>query len=451
MHIDTSSSVLTVSQITTEIKLMLESKHRFVAVSGEISNLKTPFSGHHYFTLKDNNAQLRAVMFKGQRRYLREELRNGQQVICRGRISVYEPRGEYQIIIDTVDQHGTGILQMKFAALKQKLQDEGLFEGSKKKQLPDFPQNIVIITSPTGAAIQDFLKICRQRSTNSHIQIYPVAVQGTEASPSIAQAIRRVNEEVECDLIVLCRGGGSIEDLWAFNEEQVARAISGSIIPIITGIGHETDSTIADFCADMRAPTPTGAAEIVIQDSRLLQLQIKNSIQRLKRVMALYLSHNSSAVMQQLRFLTQHTTLVDTVSLRLDPLVERLQRVGIRLVSSRNEQLKRVATRLEYQAPLSKIDYQSQTVTHLQKLLQSQIAQLLQHREERLGRAATLLQGVSPLSTLSRGYSIVQIEDIISGELQTVSDSNQVNSGDSVNILLHKGRLVCEVQGKEEQ
>lgn len=449
MTIDLSTSIRTVSQITTEIKLMLEATCRFVAVSGEISNLKTPFSGHHYFTLKDSGAQLRAVMFKGQRRYLTEELRDGQHVICRGRISVYEPRGEYQIIIDTVDQHGTGILQMKFAALKQKLQNEGLFDPMRKQELPSFPTKIVVITSPTGAAVQDFLKICRQRQAACHIQIFPVPVQGRDAAPAIARAIKKVNSNIPCDLIVLCRGGGSIEDLWAFNEEEVARAIASSNIPILTAIGHETDSTIADFCADQHAPTPTGAAEIVIQDVRRLKLQVENAAMRLRRIINQYLTNNDRAVHQQWRYLSQYQRKVEDISLRLDPLIERFQKTGLRLLSSRTERLRMVTTRLQHQAPLNRIAYQSQTVAHLKKELNRQISLIIRSREERLGRAATLLQGVSPLSTLSRGYSIVQKRDISSGEFQTVSNSNQVHQGETVNILLHEGKLVCEVLENE--
>lgn len=449
MHIDQPGSVKTVSQITAEIKLMLESQCRFVAVSGEISNLKTPFSGHHYFTLKDSGAQLRAVMFKGQQRYLAEDLRDGQQVICRGRISVYEPRGEYQLIIDTVDQHGIGILQLKFVALKKKLQDEGLFEQERKQLLPQYPSKIVVISSPTGAAIHDFLKICARRQTACHIQIFPVPVQGDASAPAIARAIQIVNNKIECDLIVLCRGGGSIEDLWAFNEECVARAIAASAIPIITGIGHETDTTIADLCADLRAPTPTGAAEVVIPDAIRLKLQVQTVKIRLRRMLMQQFSDASRAVGQQWRFLSQYRGRIENLSLRLDPLIERFQRAGLRYVLDRTDRLNRLVTRIEHQAPLTRIAYQKQTVYHLRKQLERQLAAILKHNEERLGRAATLLHGVSPLSTLSRGYAIVQMRNEISGELCTVSRSNQVSCGDTVSILLHEGKLLCEVLENE--
>lgn len=448
MQLDLTGSVRTVSQITSEIKLMLENTCRFVAVSGEISNLKTPFSGHHYFTLKDSGAQLRAVMFKGQQRYLAEELRDGQQVICRGRISVYEPRGEYQLIVDSVDQHGLGILQMKFAALKKKLADEGLFDQDRKQPIPSFPTRIVVISSPTGAAIQDFLKICRQRKTVTTIQIFPVPVQGAAAAPAIARAIETVNSRVECDLIVLCRGGGSIEDLWAFNEEIVARAIFHSKIPIISGVGHETDITIADLCADLRAPTPTGAAEIVIPDVSRLKVQLQTAKIRLRRILLQQLSRNEQIISQQWRHLLQYRNRIESLSLRLDPLVERFRQAGLRSISNREELLNRLVTRLQHQAPLNRITYQQQTIAHLKKAIERQISEVLRRNEDRLARAVSLLQGVSPLSTLARGYAIVRRRDEATGELTAVISSSQVDCGDTVNVLLHQGNLTCEVLEK---
>lgn len=445
MLIDSPNPIRTVSQLTAEIKFVLENHCRFVAVSGEISNLKTPFSGHHYFTLKDSGAQLRAVMFKGQQRYLAENLRDGQQVICRGRISLYEPRGEYQLIVDTVEQYGIGILQVRFAALKQKLADEGLFAAERKKPLPPFPTNIVVISSPTGAAIRDFLKICRQRGTVSRIQIFPVPVQGDAAAPAIARAIQTVNSKVACDLIVLCRGGGSIEDLWAFNEESVARAIAASTIPVLTGIGHETDTTIADLCADVRAPTPTGAAEIAIPDTRRLRLQVATATDRMRRILGQQLSLSGRIVDQQWRHLLQYSARLESLALRLDPVIERFQQATYRSVGDRQARLDRLITRLEHQAPLTRIRYQQQTVHHLKISMTHRISAILNRYEERMARAAAVLQGLSPLATLSRGYAIVRTRDTLSGELQTVSRSSQVSPGDAVEVLLYEGKLSCEV------
>ena len=257
-------AILTVSQISRSIRTLLEGEFRFISVSGEISNLSRPYSGHSYFTLKDEGAQLRAILFKGQQRFLAKDINDGQQVICHGRISVYEPRGDYQLIVDSIDFHGAGALQLQFEKLKNRLAVEGLFDQARKKMIPMFPRKIVLITSPTGAAVHDFLKVWRNRQWGATIQIFPVRVQGIGAAEEIAAAIATVNRELDSDIIVLCRGGGSLEDLWAFNEECVARAIADSTLAIVTAIGHEVDFTIADFCADLRAPTPTGAAEQII-------------------------------------------------------------------------------------------------------------------------------------------------------------------------------------------
>ncbi len=449
MQLNLPDSVKTVSQLTLDIKLMLECQYRFVNVSGEISNLKIPFSGHHYFTLKDSGAQLRAVMFKGQQRYLAEPLKDGQQVICRGRISVYEPRGDYQLIVDTIDQHGIGMLQMKFAALKQKLADEGLFDATRKKMLPPFPARIVVISSATGAAVHDFLKICKQRNTNTTIQILPVPVQGQAAAPAIAKAIQTVNRQIQCDTIVLCRGGGSLEDLWAFNEEIVARAIADSKIPIITGVGHEIDTTIADLCADVRAPTPTGAAEILIPDTTRIKIQLQTAQIRLRRIVLQQLNISERNVAQQHRHLGRFRSKIENLSLRTDLVIDKFQQTLLRLLKQREEALQHTTTRLQYQAPLNRIELRTQTVLHLRKQISQQMISILKHNEDSLSRCAALLQGVSPLSILSRGYSIVQKQDVVSGEAQTVSKSSQVNCGDEVKIRLYEGALTCKVQSTE--
>ena len=265
------STVYSVSALTRELKNLVESKYRFIQVQGEVSNLKRPYSGHSYFTLKDDRAQLRAVLFKGNSRYLQKPIEDGQQVICHGRISIYEPRGDYQLIVDTVDFQGSGLLQVKFEELKKKLAAEGLFDPDKKQPVQKFPREIVLVTSPTGAAVHDFLKIWRKRDVPCNILLFPVRVQGSGAADEISQAITTVNKHFpQVDCIVMCRGGGSLEDLWAFNEEVVARSIAESRLPVVSAIGHEIDFTISDFCADIRAATPTAAAEQLIPDRRQL-------------------------------------------------------------------------------------------------------------------------------------------------------------------------------------
>lgn len=449
MIFNQTHSVQTVSQLTTTIKDQLEGNFRFVAVSGEISNLKTPYSGHSYFTLKDENAQIRAVLFKGQKRYLSEALRDGQQIICRGRVTVYEPRGDYQLIVDTIDQHGVGLLQMKFAALKKKLAEQGFFDREHKQPIPHFPQNIVVISSATGAAIHDFLKICAIRKSSTTIQIYPVPVQGDQAPGAVSHAIEMINRKSSCDLIVLCRGGGSIEDLWAFNEEEVAQAIFHSRIPIVTGIGHETDTTIADLCADMRCPTPTGVAEQIIPDNILLAKELNILNQRLKRSLRRMTDLASQKLLMRCQQLSTFHNRIESLSLRLDPKIERVQRAAQQMVALRQEKLNNLSLRLHHQAPLTQIAHKKEVLSQLQRNMTQQMNNYLRNYEERLALAMTLLQGVSPLSTLSRGYAIVQKFDKFGRPNVAITDAGQVEPGERLNVKLNRGDLTCEVLTRE--
>ena len=280
-----NQKIFSVSELTGTIKRMLEGRFPFVHVAGEISNLRQPGSGHLYFTLKDDRAQIKAVLFKMQQRYLEKPPKNGQMVICRGRLSVYEPRGDYQLIVDALDLHGAGELQIAFEQLKRKLAEEGIFDQSVKKELPPLPRHITLVTSPTGAAVHDFIRIAQNRFPQARISVYPVAVQGDTAAKEIRQAIIDINDHLDTDIIVLCRGGGSIEDLWAFNDEQLARAIYASVVPVVSAVGHEVDVTIADFAADLRAPTPSGAAEMILPDSSGLADRIAGLARRISHSM----------------------------------------------------------------------------------------------------------------------------------------------------------------------
>ncbi|MCA1766468.1 MAG: exodeoxyribonuclease VII large subunit, partial [Desulfobulbaceae bacterium] len=272
-----SVTIQSVSELTRSIRGLLETQFPFVTVTGEISNLRKPYSGHLYFTLKDQDAQLRAVLFKQQQRYLDIRPENGQQIICRGRVSVYEPRGEYQLLIDSMEAQGEGRLQIAFEQLKIDLERQGLFEQSVKKPLPFLPDKVSLITSPQGAAVHDFLRMAENRYPGLPIEIIPVRVQGEGAGAEISKALYFLNEQQTTDVIVLCRGGGSLEDLWAFNEESLARAIYVSKIPVVSAIGHEIDFTISDFVADYRAATPSAAAEAVIPDKKALQQRIRRA------------------------------------------------------------------------------------------------------------------------------------------------------------------------------
>jgi exodeoxyribonuclease VII large subunit len=313
-----SPQAQTVTEVTSIIRGILETELPFVSVLGEISNLRQPYSGHIYFTLKDAGAQLKAVLFKPQQRYLQALPEDGMEVVCRGRISVYEPRGEYQLIVDYLDLKGSGALQIALDRLKKKLADEGLFDQAHKKKIPFLPGKIAVVTSPQGAAVRDFLRIAAARYAGIPITIFPVRVQGEGAADEIVQAINTINAQARADVIVLCRGGGSIEDLWAFNEEKLARAIFASHVPIVSAIGHETDFTIADFVADLRVPTPTAAAEAVIPNKRLLSARVSEAGHRLATAMKRKIDHGGYQVKVCRRMLGDPSSALDHYRLATD-------------------------------------------------------------------------------------------------------------------------------------
>jgi len=436
--------VLTVTQLTKSIKTLLEGEFRFVRISGEISNLKTPFSGHSYFSLKDPHSQVRAVLFKNQQRYLNHNLTDGQEVICFGRISVYEPRGDYQLIVDTVEQCGTGNLQVEFEKLKRKLAQQGLFSSEYKKQIPPYPEKIIIISSPTGAALRDFLKIAATKKSPIHIQILPVRVQGKEAAPEITEAIRCANSIDGVDIIILCRGGGSVEDLWAFNDEQVARAIFDSHIPIVTGIGHEIDFTIADFCADLRCPTPTGAATELIADVTDLKAHLHTLRRRIKFNLQQKIGSLEKTVLNNIRLLSDLDRMFENLELRLHLGKTYILQAFADNLASREKQLSRQTQKLQYNAPLAKLELQEQKLRLLTTQLVNRMQVRLKNGESDLANLAAILNGVSPLATLARGYSIVsRLQNGENGEV--ITRSAAVSRGDELGILLHKGSLECRV------
>jgi exodeoxyribonuclease VII large subunit len=450
MKYENNIEVLSVSELTHSIKTSLELQYRFIHIQGEISNLRIPYSGHVYFTLKDSSAQIRAVMFKGQTKYLLQNLKDGQEIICHGRISVYEPRGEYQIIVDTVDFAGAGNLQVEFERLKRKLAEDGLFKSEIKKTLPPFPEHIVIITSPTGAAIHDFLKVAKKRHFWGKISIFPVVVQGKKASEEISLAIERVCSTVRADLVVLLRGGGSLEDLWPFNEERTARAIHKASIPVVTGIGHDTDYTIADMCADIHAHTPTAAAEAIIADSQALHEQLRLQKMSLSRSMKKRMAAYEDTVHALRRIMGNLALYLSNYTLKLDYTLISLVNSARRYVAASTTNLNNALEKLLHQAPLTKITMQEMKLAHLRNELSDAQVNILRRSEERLGRQAALLDSVSPLAVLARGYSVISRVDAKTGKKQIISSSAQVTRGDMVNVLLHRGSLECEVVEKKD-
>lgn len=445
-----TETIFTVSQLTASIKEILENQYRFIRICGEISNLKTPFSGHCYFTLKDSGAQIRAVLFKQQKRFVDLALRDGQQVVVFGRISLYEPRGEYQIVADSIELYGIGKLLREFEELKRKLAEKGYFSAEAKKPLPPYPGKIVVISSPTGAAIHDFLKIVSNRRSPIHIQILPVKVQGVSAAGEIARAIDLAQGITDTDIIVLCRGGGSIEDLWAFNEEIVAEAIHRSSIPVVTGIGHEVDFTIADFCADFRCATPTGAAEKLVPDAEML----RNHLRSLRTSLRLRFERKIYFLDQQLlhhkKMLGDMNNVFSSLEFRLHLSKAHLVQAAREYLQEKEEVCRIVTRRLQQEMPANRILLQEQQVS----FLTSQLKNLMQHAIERkqaaLAEQAGHLNGLSPLGTLARGYAIIRKQQLGDIAWRVVSRARDTQVGEELNVLFQEGQVDCVVTRRSE-
>ena len=436
-----SSKILSVTELNRSIRAVLETEFPFVTVAGEISNLRQPYSGHLYFTLKDETAQLRAVMFKLQRRYLTAALADGRQVICRGRISAYETRGEYQLIIDFMEFKGTGALQIAFEQLKKKLAAEGLFDAARKRKLPQLPARVALVTSPVGAAVFDFLRVTSCRFPAMPIEIFPVRVQGSEAPGEIVAALAELNLRKSSDVIVLCRGGGSLEDLWAFNEEQVARAIYASRIPVVAAVGHEIDFTIADFVADYRAPTPSAAAEAVIPD----RLRLLEKLQGLKLELAKRLTQKINEQRHRLRLQRRmlgdpRTTLAHFL-LRLDNARTILLHAFAAHLRRRHAAVEQLHQRLQKMNPRQQLAYHEQHLQELTRRLQLLMGLRLERKRHRLQNNLALLKAVSPHAVLGRGYAIVRAAP----PTGVIRSSRQVKKGQVLEILLQEGRIGCEV------
>ncbi len=435
--------ILSVSELTGQVRRHLETHFSFVSVVGEISNLRKPASGHYYFTLKDKNAQLKTVLFKLQQRYLRELPVNGMEVICRGRISVYEPRGDYQFIIDTLEPRGTGELQLAFEHLKRKLSEEGLFSQETKKKLPFLPGHITLVTSPQGAAVHDFIKVSLQRCRTIPLTVYPVAVQGPGAADEIISAIKHINRNSLTDIIVLCRGGGSIEDLWTFNEEKMARAVFDSHIPIVSAIGHEIDHTIVDFVSDLRAPTPSAAAELIVPDSKILRKQVADLKRRMSHILTDRIQGYDDKISMQKRMLGDMQHLFSHFLLRLDHAITSLD-TGMRAQIQRRQLIvDRCGNEIKNLNPLANLNLHNQRLEHLQYRLNQAVKTLYIRKETLFKRTLTFLDAVSPISTLARGYSIVQ-KGVPQREI--ITDATRVGIGEEVKVILYKGSLECEVK-----
>jgi exodeoxyribonuclease VII large subunit len=436
--------IYSVSRLNREVRVLLERGFGSLWLEGEISNFSRPSSGHWYFSLKDAAAQVRCAMFRQRNMLCAFTARDGQKVLVRARVGLYEPRGEYQLIVDHMEDAGLGALKRQFEELSAKLKQEGLFAAERKRPLPSLPRRIGLITSPTGAAVRDILHVLARRFPATAVLIYPVPVQGASAAAEIVAALQVAGRRAECDVLVLARGGGSLEDLWAFNDERLARAIVASPIPVITGIGHEIDFTIADFAADARAPTPSAAAELAVPDAGEWINAFVRFGARLQRGMRRRLDVHR----ERLRWLTGRLDQVSPAARlgaqaqRLDELEQSLVRAVRRRLQEHRERLRWLTGRASQMSPSTRLSQQRLRLENLHQQLHRAWRYALNSRRERLQPLVRTLNAVSPLATLERGYAIVSVEG---GEI--LRNAAHAKPGTIIEARLAKGRLRAKVEG----
>ncbi len=440
-------SVYTVSRLNQEVRVLLERGLGVVWVEGELSNFTQPTSGHWYFSLKDRGAQVRCAMFRLKNTVLGFTPKAGQQVIARGRVSLYEPRGEYQLIVDHLEEAGVGALQRAFERLKAKLAAEGLFASERKRALPRFPRRIAVVTSPSGAAVRDILNILARRFPPAAVLVYPTAMQGAAAAPAIVQALQLASARMDCDVLILARGGGSLEDLWSFNDERVARAIRACAVPVVTGIGHEIDFTIADFAADARAPTPSGAAELVAPD----RVACLETLSRMEGRMTACLRRELRAVSSRLAAVSIRLKQADPgmrlahQAQRLDDLEQHLASATMGVLHAYRHRLTEARSRLMQRSPEHLVRECRRRTDVLRTRLQHAAEQHLSRLLHRVALAGKTLDMASPLATLARGFAIVTRAD---GTL--VTDAGSVPVGEEIEARLASGRLRAKVTGSQD-
>ena len=435
--------VYTVSEITRDVRTILEAAFEHAWIEGEISNFRTAASGHAYFVLKDDKAQIKCVLFRGHRAGMKFTPEDGDQVLLFGRVTVYEARGDYQVIVEAMEPKGLGALQKAFEQLKEKLAKEGLFDESRKQELPEMPWKIGIVTSSTGAAIRDMIHVIRRRNPKTSILLYPAKVQGEGAAEEIARGIQALNKQKDVDVLIVGRGGGSIEDLWAFNEEVVARAIAQSKLPVVSAVGHEIDFTIADFVADLRAPTPSAAAELVVpklndivQDLQYLTNQM---IERMEEDIQDY--RDRLRYLIDRRFFREPRQILEAPAQRLDEIMQRLLRGLDQWVLVKRGNLTQAVHRLFQASPGTQLKIYSEKQNELAARLVRRMESQIKLKKEKLSGVAKSLDVLSPLNVLDRGYSITTSKK--TGK--AVTSAKQINKGDTVRIRLAKGQLDATV------
>ncbi len=440
----TSRQILSVTLLNEHVRDLLENSFPNLWVEGEISNLSQPSSGHLYFTLKDAGAQIRAAMFRGNNRLLNFVPKNGQQVVVKARLSLYAPRGDYQLIVEQMEEAGLGALRRAFDQLRMRLQQEGLFEQERKRPLPETVRHLAVITSPTGAAIRDIISVLERRFPGLPVTVIPVPVQGTEAAPAIVRAIALANREAEFDAILLARGGGSLEDLWAFNEETVARAIAGSRLPVVSGVGHETDFTIADFVADVRAPTPSAAAELLSPDGEELLATLGGFEMLLTRALRTHLSRLKQQLSHLRARLRHPGQRLQDLSQKLDELELRLQRAHAQRLRQHQQHLQYLVSRLRSRHPGERVPAMNAQLAGLQLRLQRALRQQLLTQRQHLSHLAERTQLASPLAILARGYAIIENDNGV------IRDIRQVRIGETITARVAHGQLIATVTERKE-
>jgi exodeoxyribonuclease VII large subunit len=443
LHLD--REVLSVSQLNNRARLLLEDVFAQVWVEGEISNLARPASGHVYFTLKDGQAQVRCALFRQNALRVRQALRDGLAVRVRGKVSLFEGRGDYQLILDSVEPAGDGALRLAFEALKGKLSDEGLFAAERKRPLPSHPRRIGIVSSPTGAVIRDIISVFRRRAPQVELTLVPTAVQGREATAQIVRALQLADRQ-GFDALILARGGGSLEDLWCFNEEAVARALAACVTPTVSAVGHETDVSICDFVADMRAPTPSAAAELLAPHSADLQQRLAVLERRLQLCMRQHLHREQLRLEGLLRRLRHPGERLQQLALRVDDLERRLHQALQRRLGQSRERLLRLEHRLASRHPGRQLALLRQRLDSLAERLPRATLTGLRQRRLQLAALAQTLQVVSPLATLGRGYSILLDE-----QGRAIRDARQTHVGQRLEARLGDGRLSVRVEDNHQE
>ncbi|HKO31086.1 MAG TPA: exodeoxyribonuclease VII large subunit [Nitrospiraceae bacterium] len=440
-QVDPPKRILTVSELTGLLRTSIEEQFSDIWLEGELSNLRAPGSGHIYCTLKDKTSQIRAVLFRSSAVRLCFSLQEGLQVIVRGRLTVYEPRGEYQIVLERVEPKGIGTLQLAFEQLKERLASEGLFDQERKKSIPAFPHTVGVVTSPTGAAIRDILAVLTRRWPTLHIVIAPVQVQGESAGRQIAEAVTALNELGSVDVIIVGRGGGSLEDLWSFNEEIVVRAIAASHVPVVSAVGHEIDVTLADFVADLRAPTPSAAAEAVVPVFDEIIERVRELKVRIGQVMLRHCTSERQRLDAGIRGVTDIRFRLQDALQRTDHMVDLLREMVRQLFTSGRERVHDVQRDLSGLNPILTIKQGLVTIPQFSKRLEGQMVVILARHRHRIHAALAQLNSLSPLAILGRGYSI--LHTVPSGRI--LRRAHDVEVGQELEAQLASGRLSCMV------